>query len=175
MRSLVSLDLSSSTGWAAGRPDGCPRFGTQRFPTGSDLGRTLDEFDLWLTAFLQVEAPAALAFEAPILTSGKTSLATARMLYSLAGLTELLCRRAQVRCFEVNLMTARKFFVGSGHAKKEDVIAAARRHGWSVKDDNQADALGVWAFAVHTLSPKHAARFALGQLGGRPIETGGIA
>lgn len=166
MRPLLSLDLSSNTGFAVGPPDGDPRFGSVRFPTG-DLGLTLLKFSEWLEALIAVEHPAAVAFEAPILTSGKTGLQTARMLYSLAGVTELICKRAAVRCYEVNLMTARRFFAGSGAAKKDDVIAAARRHGWMVRTDDEADACGVWAYAVHTLAPKHAGRFSLGPMGAR--------
>lgn len=165
MRSILALDLSTATGWAAGRPDGSPRFGTQRFPGGEDLGRSLQAFEDWLVGMIAVEQPAVVVFEAPILNGGKTSLATARLLYCLAGLTELVCRKAQVQCREANLMTVKKFWAGSGRADKPAMIAAAKRYGFDVRNPDEADAVAVWAHAVHTLAPKHAARFSLGLMG----------
>lgn len=165
MKPILSLDLSTCTGWASGPPDGSPRFGTQRFPGGEDLGRSLQAFEDWLTAMIAVEKPAVVVFEAPIMSGGKTSLATARLLYCLAGMTELICRKAQVQCREANLMNVKKFWTGHGHAKKPDMIAAAKRFGFDVRNPDEADAVAVWAHAVHTLAPKHAARFTLGLMG----------
>lgn len=56
---------------------------------------------------------------------------------------------------------------GHGRADKAMMINAATIYGFEVKDEHQADAVGVWAFAVNALAPKHAGRFALGRIGAR--------
>lgn len=175
MRAILSLDLATRTGFAVGPPNGEPRFGAHVLPsTGDNVGRFLNAFEVWLNDMIALEDPAVIVFEAPILTAGRTTPATARKLMGLAGETEQIADKRGIRVMEANLMTVKKFFVGTGRADGPAMIAAAHRHGWMAKRDDEADALGVWAFAVHTLAPKHAARFSLGQLGGQhaPGESG---
>lgn len=161
---ILALDLATKCGWACGSPDGEPTYGTKVLPsTGEDIGRFADAFNTWLLDMLTLESPAVVVFEAPVL-SGTTSLATARKLYGLAWHTEFCCRLRQVRVCEHHLQSVKKFFAGSGRADKADMIAAARRQGWDPKDDNAADALGLWACAVHQFAPRHAERFKMGAL-----------
>ena len=170
MRNLAFLDLATQTGWASGPPGGNPRFGTKVLPsTGDDIGRFARAFDEWLNDFITVEQPIALAFEAPIIRSGFTSIATARKLTGLAWHTEFVCGRRQVAYFEANIMTIKKQFAGSGKAQKDDMIAVAHRYGWPVKTEHEADACGGWVFAVKCKAPQFAARFAAGPLGARPL------
>lgn len=165
---LLSLDLALKTGYAVGPSDGKPLFGAYRIPhSPEDLGACLQHFGEWLEDSIAVHQPRVVVFEAPIFNAGKTSLATARLLYSLAGVTELICRRARVICREANLMTVKKFWAGTGRADKSQMMEAARRYGFDVKTSDEADALAIWAYAVHLLAPKHAERFALGQVGAR--------
>lgn len=167
MRKIASLDLSSNTGWACGYPDGEPLFGTWRLPsTGEDVGRFAAAFDVCLNDFIAVESPDLLGFEAPILSAGKTSIDTARKLMGLAWHTEFVCRRRGIPCREGNLMTIKKFFAGSGHASKDDMVRRAYQLGWKVKNDNEADSLGLWSWLVHLDYPDHARRFAPGFLTG---------
>ena len=167
MRRIFTLDLSvKRTGWASAPPDGDLRFGSKGFPsTGVNVGALLSEFHDWLDAMLAVEDPALVVFEAPILQSGKTSIDTARKLMSLAGHTEFLCHRREIRCVEQNIMTNKKDFTGSGRAEKEDMINMARRRGWDVRNDDEADACALWMGAVLRFKPECAGRFKLGALG----------
>ncbi|GLK86661.1 hypothetical protein [Ancylobacter defluvii] len=162
---VLALDLSTNTGWAAGDPAGTPRFGTHTLPsTGDDVGRYLAKHREWLTAFIQVERPQFVVYEAPILPA-QTTKATAIKLMSLAGLTELICRDLEVRCFEAHLQSIKKFLAGSGRATKPDMIAAARRYGFDVRNDNEADAIGIWGHAVMHRFPGRCTLFSMGQLG----------
>ncbi len=104
-------------------------------------------------------------FEAPFV-SGTGNANTARKLMGLCWQTELACYRRQIRCMEHNNSSVKKMFAGSGKASKDDMIDAARRLGWDPKDDNAADALGLWACAVHEKAPRYS-RLTLGRLGGR--------
>lgn len=170
MRSLAFLDLATNIGWASGRPDGDPRFGTKTLPsTGNDIGRFARAFDEWLNDFIAVEQPALIAFEAPIIRSGSTHISTARKLTGLAWHTEFVCGQREVRYFEANLMTLKKDFAGHGHAGKDDMIAVARRYGWQVQTEHEADACAGWAFTIKQKAPQFAGRFAAGPLGAKPL------
>lgn len=161
---ILALDLATRLGWACGSPDGEPQYGTKVLPsTGEEIGRFADAYDEWLLDMITLESPAMVVFEAPFL-GGVRNANTSRKLMGLCWQTELACYRRQIRCFSHNNQSLKKDFAGSGRAEKVDVIAACRRHGWDPKDDNAADALGLWACAVHEKAPKYS-RLKLGALG----------
>ena len=151
--SLLSLDLATSVGWARLR-DGRVDYGTYRLPaTGPDVGRFLAAYEDWLRVAM-LDGVDVCVFEAPFV-SGKTSQDTARKLLCLAGLTELICHRAGIRCFETNIKTVTKHFVGrcppQRAEKKAATLRACRQRGWQPKNDDEADALAVLDYAVHWL------------------------
>lgn len=161
---ILALDLATKVGFAVGAPDAEPVYGTKVLPsTGEDIGRFARACDEWLLDMLTLESPKLVVFEAPII-AGTTAAATARKLMGLAWHTEYVCHLRQVQVWEHHLQSVKKFFAGSGRADKRDMIAAAERQGWHPKDDNAADALGLWACAVHAKAPRHAERFKLGTL-----------
>lgn len=171
MRRIGFLDLASTIGWAAGPADCDPQFGTQRLPnTQDDIGRFVDAYDVFLTDWIGFYELNYVGFEAPIHTGGKTSFNTARKLLALASHTEFVCRRRNVRCEEAHIGTIKKSFAGSGRAQKSDMEHIARRYGWAVRNDHEADALGGWVLAVTKLTPQHAGRFLAGPLGARPLK-----
>lgn len=164
MRKILALDLATRLGWACGAPDSEPTYGTKVLPsTGEDIGRFAYAYNEWLTDTLTLEDPALVVFEAPIL-AGKTTPSTARKLMGLAWHTEFVCNIRGVRYMEHHLQSVKKFFTGNGRAEKHEMIAAAERQGWHPKDDNAADALGLWACAVHEKAPQFADRFKMGGL-----------
>jgi crossover junction endodeoxyribonuclease RuvC len=163
---LLALDLSSHTGWACGdTATGEPEFGTFDLPkTGTDVGRFAQAFDAWLRTTLEIKQPHRVVFETPILPR-LTQIATVRKLTGLAWHTEFVCRQIGVSCAEADIQSIKKFFTGNGRADKAAMIRAARRYGWRVSDDNQADACALWAYAVHEIDPANSQRFKLGPIG----------
>jgi crossover junction endodeoxyribonuclease RuvC len=164
--SIIALDLATATGWAVGMPEAEPRFGTFTLPsTGDDIGRFLVKFEDWLNDMITVEGPGLVVFEAPILRRGGGNPVVARKLMGLANCVETICYRRDVRCRQAHLATVKKSFAGSGRAEKSDMIAMARRWGWAVRNDNEADALGLWQLAVRMAAPEvHKRRFGMGPL-----------
>ena len=164
---LLALDLSSHTGWAVGEHDAVPLFNTWHLAkTGEDVGRFIGDYDEQLNAAIDLERPDRLVFEAPLMLGGGTStLATTRKLMGLASHTEFVCHRRGIVCREANVSTVKKFWTGSGRAKKPDMIAAAQRFGHAVRNDNEADALAVWSYQVHAIYADQRHRWAAGQLG----------
>lgn len=154
-RAVLSLDLATATGWALWAPGlDAPRSGTVKLPrTGEDVGRFLRAFDEWLRDFISLERPWRLVFEAPILTTGKTDITTARKLMCLAGVAEMVAHRAGIPCYEQRIAEVRKHFVGHGNlrrdAAKRAVLDACRARGWQPRDDNAADALALLDYVVH--------------------------
>lgn len=165
---ILTLDLSTAVGWACGRPDSEPVHGTKVLPkTGADIGRFAYAYNEWLTDILTLEDPGLVVFEAPFV-SGTGNATTARKLFGLCWQTEFVCHVRGLSYLEENNSTVKKFFAGHGHASKDMMIAAAERQGWNPKTDHEADALGLWALAVHLKAPRHAERFKLGQLARAP-------
>lgn len=166
---ILALDLATKTGWCVGEHDAEPNFGTYALPkTDDDIGRFLVAFEDWLVGMMALEDPELVVFEAPIFLGGRNSnIMTARKLMGLANQTEVVCYRRGVTCREGHLQKVKKFFAGHGRAEKADMIAAARRFGFAVTDDNQADSVGLWCFTVHSrfLDQRH--RWSLGQMGAR--------
>lgn len=146
------------------------RFGTYHLPsTGEEIGPFGSVFRKWLNAMLDLESPDFVYFEAPILPKQTTPM-TARKLMGLAWEVETACYdreapRHPIPCREVAGATIKKFLTGSGWAKKHDMVAAARRYGFAVTDDNQADAIAIFGDACKKLHPKVSTVFDLGALG----------
>ena len=151
---LLALDLATKTGWAYALPSmSQPRSGVFTLPdTGSNVGWFLDAFERWLTPFQREIAVQEVVFEAP-LHLPNSNINTARKLMSIAAMTEFVCRRNGTRYFEANNASWRKHFIGKGGGKgqvlKAMTVEACRDRGWSPRDDNEADALGLLDYAVH--------------------------
>lgn len=143
-----------------------PAFGTHRLPsTGDDIGSFAVAYEAWLGEQIETHRPELVIFEAPILPQ-KTQLMTVRKLTGLAYDTERQCRVARVMCREGRKSSVNKAFTGSGKASKDDTIAAARRYGFKVRGDDEADAVALWCFAVLCYAPSGAHTFGFGPLGG---------
>jgi Holliday junction resolvasome RuvABC endonuclease subunit len=152
---ILALDLATKTGWCfaeAGKP---VSVGTLQLPrTGNNIGVFLSTFSAWLRPALLERQPDLVVFESPILR-GATQIATLRKLYGLAGVTEMIADEYGARVFECSITQAKKALSGNGRAEKPDMIEAAKGRGVEVTDDNQADAFGVFLFAVAQASPSN--------------------
>lgn len=158
---ILAIDCATQTGLGVGPVGGIPKCSSHRIGSvGCSIGAFGHAYDEWLSALIAVHRPAVLAFEAPILTAGKTPLDMARKLMGLAFLTETIAHRMGVRhVVEENSSVVTKFFTGRGQyenraKKKQAVIDQCRRLGWAVEDDNAADAAALFRFAEYRLYPK---------------------
>jgi Holliday junction resolvasome RuvABC endonuclease subunit len=167
---ILTLDVATNTGFCVGASDDPnPAFGHFTIPpTGDDVGRFGIFFEDWLTALIDFRQIGIVVFEAPILPR-QTQLMTVRKLSGLALLVEMICRRRKIKCREARASSVKKFFAGTGKAKKVDTMEVCRRYGWRVKTDDEADACALWAYSVALYAPQHAGRFALGPIGAREL------
>ena len=167
MTSILALDLASRVGWAECNESGDISSGVVPLPT-PDPGPCLSSWCIWLRHRLTERKPDFLVFEQS-LPQGRglrTTQATVIRLVSLIGITEMVAYEHRVKCAHVNVMTWRKHFTGKGRWKtskegKRAVVRMCRQLGFSPLDDNEADALGILDYAIHTLRVADVGRFTL--------------
>lgn len=174
---LLALDLATVLGFAyaplppgppptpieaaAGRAMPKPYSGHHRVAApGASIGRFLLNYDRWLVDMIATLGPTRVIFEAPLPTNRtrKTNFETVRKLICIAGLTEKVALEKGVGIVrEANHATVKKHFTGHGRADKAETIAACRALGWDVDEENEADALALWSFAVSCWAPRRRA------------------
>ena len=158
MPTLLALDLATRTGWAFGeiperavtpieaRTLGAPEVESGAVGFDGEHGQFFRNFERWLTTFLARHRPDVTVFEAPILDRRKSTLAVVRKLHGLAVITEKVADEF-APVFSADLGTVKKHATGNGHAKKEQMIDAARAMGWDPADADEADALWIWDYS----------------------------
>jgi len=163
---ILALDLATAIGWATNPAHEEPDFGTEVLPsTGKNVGRFIAAYDDWLRQTIDIQKPMLVIYEQPSLFAQSTP-DTVIKLNGLATHTEFICHKREIEVRSANPSKLKKFFTGNGKAKKPDMEFAARRRGWKVRDDNQADACAVRAWAIFCYAaPEYRSQFALGPLG----------
>lgn len=157
---LLALDLASKFGFAVGTPGGVIAHGSHQLPsTGCDIGAFLFRYESWLRAAIARWGVEEVVFESPVLPA-QTNIHTLRKLYSLCGLTELICSNGRIPVSEANLSHIRKHFVGVPRAPrtvpqaerrkwiKDATITECRRRGFRPVDDNDADSLALFSYTL---------------------------
>lgn len=166
---LLALDLGTKTGACFGMPgDAVSRIEceTWALPSGGadDVGPIMaalrDQLEDRLMRGIEV-----LVFEAPYTArhqvNGRWVEAPnqTRRAYGMAAICEEAAHRRRIRCIEVVTSTLKKEFASHGRADKAMMIASAKRRGFVVKNDHEADAAACWMHGVLHLWPEHAHRY----------------
>jgi Holliday junction resolvasome RuvABC endonuclease subunit len=148
---IMTFDLAARTGYAVGEPDFVPTFSHHQFEsTGDNYGRHQANVRAWLTHVIRRELPVALiGYEQPSIF-GVTQPATVIKLCSYASTIEEICLRENlnVPVRQINPSQVKKFWTGSGRAKKPDMVERARKLGFMVDCDDEADALACWYWMI---------------------------
>jgi hypothetical protein len=165
MKSILSLDLGTTTGWALRSRDGSIVSGSQsfkpeRFESG---GMRILRFSRWLTkiAVEIVGCPPpcvndAAAFRENTLIDQivfeevRRHIGTdASHVYGgLLGQLEMMAELRQIPCEGIPVGTIKKHATGKGNAGKPLMIAAMQGLGYNPVDDNEADALALLHYAI---------------------------
>ena len=157
---ILSLDTSASrTGWCVGEPQGPVRTGSAGFGGhGCDIGGLLLEFEGWLSEMVFEIVPQRIVFEKPVRPFASLNLETARKLYGIAGIVELVAKRQKVPVREVSNTEAKKLCYGNGGLKsaeaKKVAVDRARLWGAAPANHDEADAFAVWLVAVKHHHPE---------------------
>lgn len=160
---VLSLDISTWVGWAHDAPDGytptCGTFGLPATAAGAN-GIRFSAFRKWLVRKIDEIKPVLVTYEAPMHIAGghsstrKTQQSIVVLLIGLVAIVDEVCATMGVACFTVNIMTAKKYLTGDGHADKRAMIHRCKVFGWPVSDDHQADACAIWSYSKTSRDPK---------------------
>lgn len=166
-RTILALDLGTRTGWAVLPRSGRIASGVTEFRPGRHRGRFYDpvlyrerpikdramgagmaflRFEKFLADLNRDAGP----FDAVVFEEVRAHAGTlAAQVYGgfLAHLTAW-CERKAAPYLGVPVAAIKRHATGKGNAPKEDVIRAVRAQGFLPKDDNEADALALLAWAI---------------------------
>lgn len=160
---LLALDLATVVGFAVAPPPYVPAPTPIEAAAGTpmpkrwsgsksfrhhrgEIGPLASAFEIWLDELIVAHKPELIVFEAPFVGAIRNAN-TARMLFGMCTITEMVAFRRGIRCLECNNSTVKKHATGTGHAKKHQMVKAARERGWEPTDDNEADALWLVDYA----------------------------
>ena len=149
-RTLLALDLGTTTGWALRAPDGMITSGTASFRNGRFDGGGMRylRFTNWLTEMDRLAGPIATIWFEEVRRHAGTDAA-----HVYGGLMATLTAWAELRGVPyegIPVGTIKRHATGKGNANKDAMIAAARAHGFSPADDNEADAIAILLWALET-------------------------
>ncbi len=173
---LFALDLNSHRcGWAIGGPaDGCPRVGSWKLygtETEDDLARSCAALYTSIAQMAKLLHPRFVYYEAPFNAQdgrGHTNAKAIRSGLSLAAIAMAAGRNARALTAPGHVQSWRKHFCGEGRPKdpKQATINRCRILGWTVANDDEADAAGLWSFGMAKhypqWSPRSTPLFAVG-------------
>jgi hypothetical protein len=183
---LLALDIASNhTGFAyGGENDAAPVVGIWALDGGSDLPLTAGAMIRKVSRLCAEISATDVVIERPVLKfkyrdkkTGRLVERSQRTAFVLGGLVVAAAGAAHnagvTRIRTTSVTTWRKQFTGRGRYTKREVAkestrAMCERLGWKVGTDDEADAAGLWCFAMSSLYPKWAPR-------GTPLFARGVA
>jgi hypothetical protein len=149
-RTLLALDLGTSTGWAICLPDGHIVSGTVSFKPGRYDGGGMRylRFRAWLDGLADDKPEiGAIHFEE---VRRHVSTDSSHIYGGLLATLTAWCEQRSIAYQGVPVGTIKRFITGRGNADKEAVIDAIRARGYSPSDDNEADAIAILLWALET-------------------------
>lgn len=168
MGPVLALDLSINFGWAEGRPGEKPGSGHGRFATeGTSHEAIFWEALKWATARFQLTRYRLILIEAPLPSSfmqkrKRTNIDTTTVLFGLPAVVGAVAYGlGQFNVKKAKPSDVRAFFIRRSNLPSEEakraVMEKCRTLGWidpsRKANDNQTDALALWAYGCHCLEP----------------------
>lgn len=151
--STLALDMATRTGWAVARDGELLRADVIHLPSKLGEGARLDAFKWWVRRTLRAYQVTRIVYEEALPGAHRRGRLIGPSLRAV-----LLCEAFGygIPVEGVYPSTLKKYATGKGNAPKADVIVAAydRWPGADVRDDNQADALMLLAWALENQPEK---------------------
>jgi len=149
-RSILALDLGTTTGWALRGCNGLITSGTASFRPGRFDGGGMRylRFTNWLGELDRLSGPVGAIWFEEVRRHAGTDAA-----HVYGGLMATLTAWAELRSVPyqgVPVGTIKRHATGKGNAPKEAMIAAARARDFTPADDNEADAIAILLWAIET-------------------------
>ncbi len=144
---ILAIDIGTRTGWASqdigGINSGFMEFKVKR---GEGGGIRFLRFRQWLNA---LELPQAVVYEMVMRHVGTDA---AHVYGGLLAILLTWCEEHSIPYYGLGVGYIKKQWTGKGNATKEAMIAEANRRGFTVTDNNEADALAILHCGIEQLS-----------------------
>ena len=149
-RTVLALDLGTTTGWALHGADGLITSGTVSFRPGRFDGGGMRylRFTNWLGELDRLSGPISTIWFEEVRRHVGTD--AAHVYGGLLGQLTAWCEEHGVAYQGVPVGTIKAFATGKGNVGKAAVIAAMKARGFSPADDNEADAIAILLWAIET-------------------------
>lgn len=145
---LLALDLGTTSGFCVGsassRISGTASFKPGRYEGG---GMRFVRFRRWLNGLAAAHGPFSQVSFEEVRRHAATD--AAHVYGGLMATLTAWCEENGVPYEGTPVGTIKKHWVGKGNADKGAMIAEAVRRGFSPADDNEADALALFDFAIN--------------------------
>jgi hypothetical protein len=172
---IIALDIATKLGFAHGAPGAnAPDlvWGVRNFSGKEGTGEVIGKFRGWLQSRCYELKPTLIAFESVYIPVARKrqpndredgpppmNPAVLERLLGMTGAVEGLGWELGIKVAKATTTEIVKFFTGKGShgnrdQKKAAVVAQCRLHGWDVSNDNDADALALWAYAESIVNPR---------------------
>ena|GEM_PF-5531096 len=145
-RWLLTLDLGENLGWTLGpldstAPASAVEFGTLKLKATTNLGEYLESAEVLLPDLIQ--GVNEIAVERTHTGAGSKYFVVRKNVALLGMVHRIAWKNDDIPVKDVSAVQPKLKLAGHGHAKKEQMIAAAHRLGYRVSTEHEADALGV--------------------------------
>lgn len=143
---ILALDLGTKTGYALRKRDGAIIHGTEAFTPRASWtpGQRFQRFRSWLNDMITTGQVHCIAYEDVKRHVGTDA---AHVYGAFLALVMMAADSHRLTLQPVGVGTVKKHWTGNGAAKKDAMIAEAKRRGFRPDSDNSADALAIldWA------------------------------
>lgn len=150
---LLTLDLASTSGFAAGKTGGTPLFGHRDLRAPSP-GRIFTNCRRWIEWQIDVFRPDWIFAEQPFV--GQNAF-TAQRLYGLRAVAEMVCDERDIPLTWVSIKAVSEFFIGTGGLRREDkktaTVRACHERGLRVTTDDEADSVAMFFYGEAIKAP----------------------
>uniref|UniRef100_A0A6H1ZAN6 Holliday junction resolvase RuvC n=2 Tax=viral metagenome TaxID=1070528 RepID=A0A6H1ZAN6_9ZZZZ len=142
---ILALDLATKTGWCAKGASGIQTFDVKR---GESPGMRFLRCRAWLNEMLGLLPGLKILYYEQAHHRGGYATEV-----GVGLVTEVKAFAAQhgLEVSPIHTATLKKWATGNGRASKEEMIKEAQARGYDPQDDNEADAMLLYEFAVADL------------------------
>jgi Holliday junction resolvasome RuvABC endonuclease subunit len=159
MSAVLGLDLGTATGWAMRRDDRANLSGVLDCAPIADNQpgsrfRLLKEHLSWCLEAAD-GALALVAYEKVTFIARNHGARAVQMWGGFEAVLLMWCEHRDIACLGVPVQTIKKHVTGRGNGTKTDILENLRRCGFDPTDHNEADAIGVMAYACAQLHRHH--------------------
>ena len=154
-KTLLALDLGTTTGWALRGSYGTIISGTIQFKPQLFEGGGMRylRFERWLNETLNIRGPIEEIYFEEV--RRHVGVDAAHAYGGFLGCLTAWCENRAIAYQGVPVGTIKRFITGKGNAGKATVITAVEKRGFNPVDDNEADAIAIllWALALQGGNP----------------------